>query len=133
MEDKILTLRIAEISETEPQFPSQGLPISVRQHEDTDLCQLELLRMRCKRPYCRDAETRDELTPSSIEHRELFLCTRLPQCTLPQGNGQVLGIDLNCSESRLSVRLRIKSGHAAVALDVGFAEGAWMDDYEYAP
>src|SRR5262249_22752003 len=64
LEDKVSTLRIAEISETEPQFPSQRLPIGIRQHEDTDLCHLGLLRVGRERPHrSRAAKKRDELAP----------------------------------------------------------------------
>src|SRR5262249_49515854 len=62
LEGKVATLRIAEISEPEPQFPGQRLPISARQHEDTDLCHLELLCARRKRPHRSATEQRDERT-----------------------------------------------------------------------
>src|SRR5262249_31550187 len=63
-----------------------------------------LLRARRERPRGRAAEKRDELTPFQIEHRRSLpsWCRRPVYRTLnlPRRGWQVLGIELNCSESR---------------------------------
>src|SRR5262245_10495188 len=76
--------------------------------EEADYRHRRLLRSRRERPRRRAAEERDELASSYAEHG---LPSRKPLCQLTAGSGwigsvrQVLGVDLNCSESRIAETL----------------------------
>src|SRR5215831_14539393 len=58
-----------------------------------------LLRPRRERPRRRAAEQRDELATPHVEHGEFLPDALSEPSTGPRGR-QVLGADLNCSESR---------------------------------
>src|SRR5262245_38927119 len=72
--------------------------------EEPDYGHYRLLRARRERPRCsRPAKQRDELAPSHVGHRASSPLARRSVCrtvNLPQRCRQVLGLDLNCSESR---------------------------------
>src|SRR5262249_5468479 len=90
LEDKILSLDVAKLSQSFAKFVAKSPRISACQHERADARQLSLLRPRRKRPSGRSAAERDELTPLHAEHQARPSRARCVEGRIPRDKRAVL-------------------------------------------
>src|SRR6266478_4512164 len=105
IDSEVASIRPAELLKALLKYGHAGADIGIafrnrHQHADTTNS-LRLLRARRERPCgCCAAEQRDELAASHVEHGGFLPRSVCRTPSLPQAAGEVLGADLNCSESR---------------------------------